>query len=304
MGLLQREGRDAVALPARCIIGRGRAAGIRVEDGRVSSEHARLTWARGHWVLRDLGSRNGTYVDGKRLKAGQDATLRRGTRLGFADAECPWTLVDEAGPEACARDQLGGELVLAQDGLLALPSADEPTMVVFEDRSGTWMAELDGDPVKVEDGEVVVVGERSYRLHLPVSDDGTIDVSGGGWRLDQIELSFEVSGDQEDCTMTVVHPGGPMVLQQRVFHYMLMLLARQRIEDRSNGIEPPDQGWVYSDELATSLQMEDARLNVQIFRARQELGKLGIGGAAGLVERRRSSRKIRLGVPSVEVKQL
>lgn len=293
-----------MALPARCIVGRGRAAGIRLDDGRVSSEHARLTFVRGKWVLRDLGSRNGTYVDGKRLKAGQDAQLKRGSKLGFADAECPWTLVDAAGPEACARDQVSGELTSAQDGLLALPSADEPTLVVFEDRSGVWLAELDGDPSKVEDGEVVVVGERSFRLHLPVSDDATIDVSGGGWRLDQIELKFEVSGDQEDCTMTVVHPGGPMALPARVFHYMLMLLAKARLSDRAEGVEPPEQGWIYADELARSLQMEDTRLNVQIFRARQELGKLGIGGAAALVERRRGSRKIRIGVATLEVIQL
>lgn len=293
-----------MALPARCIVGRGRAAGIRVDDGRVSSEHARLTWARGQWTLRDLGSRNGTYVNGKRLKAGQDAVLKRGARVGFADAECAWTLVDAAGPEACARDQVTGELTQAQDGLLALPSAEEPTMVVFEDRSGVWQAELDGDPVRVEDGEVVVVGERSFALHLPTTDDATIDVSGGGWRLDQIELRFQVSGDQEDCAMTVVHPGGPMALPARVFHYMLMLLAKQRIEDKAEGVEPPEQGWVYADELAQSLQMEDTRLNVQIFRARQELGKLGVGGAAGLVERRRGSKKIRIGVPILVVDQL
>lgn len=38
---------------------------LRIPDGRLSHNHARLTLVRGRWVLEDAGSRNGTRVDGE-----------------------------------------------------------------------------------------------------------------------------------------------------------------------------------------------------------------------------------------------
>ncbi|WP_344411813.1 FHA domain-containing protein [Pseudonocardia ailaonensis] len=51
-------------------------------DGTISSLHAVLESYAGGWTLRDLGSRNGTYVDGTQLVTEQ--ALRGGTevRLG------------------------------------------------------------------------------------------------------------------------------------------------------------------------------------------------------------------------------
>jgi DNA-binding NtrC family response regulator len=41
---------------------------LRIPDGRLSHEHARLTLVRGRWVLEDAGSRNGTRVDGEPVR--------------------------------------------------------------------------------------------------------------------------------------------------------------------------------------------------------------------------------------------
>ena len=49
-------------------IGRSEAADISVTASAVSSIHARLSWEAGEWTLEDLGSTNGTFVDGKRLE--------------------------------------------------------------------------------------------------------------------------------------------------------------------------------------------------------------------------------------------
>lgn len=49
------------------ILGRGEGCGIRIPDARLSRQHARLSVA-GHdlWV-EDLGSRNGVFIDGRRV---------------------------------------------------------------------------------------------------------------------------------------------------------------------------------------------------------------------------------------------
>jgi membrane-bound lytic murein transglycosylase D len=48
-------------------IGRGEECDIRFSDPRVSSNHAEVFWENGQWWIRDLESRNGTYMDGTRL---------------------------------------------------------------------------------------------------------------------------------------------------------------------------------------------------------------------------------------------
>jgi hypothetical protein len=45
-------------------IGRDAACGLTVEDNRVSKRHARLRWTGTGWLLEDLGSKNGTTLNG------------------------------------------------------------------------------------------------------------------------------------------------------------------------------------------------------------------------------------------------
>ncbi|NUO54907.1 MAG: sigma 54-interacting transcriptional regulator [Polyangiaceae bacterium] len=46
-------------------IGRDPACGICVPEGAVSRQHARIHFEGGSWIISDLGSRNGTLVDGQ-----------------------------------------------------------------------------------------------------------------------------------------------------------------------------------------------------------------------------------------------
>lgn len=46
------------------LLGRARDNTIAIEDATVSAHHARLSHRAGQWILEDLGSRNGTRVNG------------------------------------------------------------------------------------------------------------------------------------------------------------------------------------------------------------------------------------------------
>ncbi|MDB4966180.1 MAG: sensory box protein/sigma-54 dependent DNA-binding response regulator [Myxococcales bacterium] len=48
-------------------IGRGADCTVALPDTRASRRHVELAFAGGRWTITDLGSRNGTYVDGARI---------------------------------------------------------------------------------------------------------------------------------------------------------------------------------------------------------------------------------------------
>jgi hypothetical protein len=67
----------------RLVIGRSSACELVVEDDTVSRRHAELELRDGTWRLRDLGSRNGTWVNGRRAA---DVEVRPGDELQLGGA--------------------------------------------------------------------------------------------------------------------------------------------------------------------------------------------------------------------------
>src|SRR4029453_2776525 len=51
------------------LVGRDADCAIRVDDERASRHHASLKWQDDGWRLYDLQSKNGTQLDGSRVKA-------------------------------------------------------------------------------------------------------------------------------------------------------------------------------------------------------------------------------------------
>ena len=62
-------------------IGRDPASGLRLTHDSVSRVHAELSRQSGVWILRDLGSTNGTTVNGRRVIGA--AVVREGDQVAF-----------------------------------------------------------------------------------------------------------------------------------------------------------------------------------------------------------------------------
>jgi FHA domain len=83
--LWTRTGRELVTLSSeRVTIGSSEAADIVIDEPSVSRVHALIEWLAGSWFVADLGSRNGTFVNGERAQVRR--VLRPGDelRLGLA----------------------------------------------------------------------------------------------------------------------------------------------------------------------------------------------------------------------------
>jgi len=66
-------------------VGRDDDNDIALADPTVSGQHARLLWQQGRWVIEDLTSSNGTYVNKKSLKPGEQVPLVIGDCVRFGD---------------------------------------------------------------------------------------------------------------------------------------------------------------------------------------------------------------------------
>jgi FHA domain len=79
--------RDGAAydLSEGALLGRGETADIRLEDTFASSQHARLVPQGEVMVLEDLGSTNGTYLNGEPLRGPQPLHVGDSIRIGDSE---------------------------------------------------------------------------------------------------------------------------------------------------------------------------------------------------------------------------
>ncbi|UJR81003.1 EAL domain, c-di-GMP-specific phosphodiesterase class I (Or its enzymatically inactive variant) [Sandaracinus amylolyticus] len=115
-------------LPFR--IGRAAEADFVIHSTRVSKEHAEIDRRRNTWVVRDLGSRNGTFVNGERVT--EPRRLRPGDVVHVANRAFSFHL----GRPSAQRDDAtvlgtsGGDLVGVRD--LALAISQRRVHAVFQ----------------------------------------------------------------------------------------------------------------------------------------------------------------------------
>jgi hypothetical protein len=262
-------------------------------------------------VLRDLGSRNGTFVDGARLAEGERRVLRAGSRLIFGDPHSTWVLEADGAPLPAARNLDMHEWIWAEDQMLSI-GLEHPHIQIYENAQGKWIGEFSGEPRVVADGEQIMLDGQRFLLCLPSPYPPTMDglVSGTAEGLFQplggSVLRFRVSADREHLELGVVRHGRTLLQSERAFVAVLFELARARLADSGRAdISEAEHGWVYSDQLVKDLAFTDAiRLNVEIHRARTELARADVPCAPTLIERRRGTGQLRLGTAAVQIEDL
>lgn len=284
-------------------VGRSRSCVLRLDDPRASSLHAVLAWNGTAWELRDLGSRNGTFVNGRRLESGERELLEPGIKLGFGGQEQVWTLLDDDPPVLGARSA-SGDWEEAQAELLTLPSSKSPEVVVYADEKGQWVMEQGYEAQIVEAGFQVQAGGKLWTLDLPqhVAPTAAAPKESTTLSFGELNIVFKVSSDEENVLLDLQWQGHVRQIPHRAQNYLLLTLARARQKDRD--MEPAEMGWCYRDDLIRGLRIPENQFNVAIFRARQHLSRAGVIGAKSVVERRRGSTQLRLGTDRFDIVRL
>jgi NADPH-dependent 2,4-dienoyl-CoA reductase/sulfur reductase-like enzyme/pSer/pThr/pTyr-binding forkhead associated (FHA) protein len=130
-------------------IGRQAGAYFLIDNGSVSRRHAEISYANGQYVLRDLGSANGTFVNDKRLDSGSTHLLKHNDRIRFGQAVYLF-IARSAGKQATRA---------ASQSALPGPTAFHQMATGFYDPASVGQAPPpQGQPILNADGSLLLPG--------------------------------------------------------------------------------------------------------------------------------------------------
>jgi hypothetical protein len=307
MGLIRHSDSGAIcALDGEHIVGRSPRAALQLDSSYVSAQHASLRWHGDGWHLKDLGSKNGTFVGDVQVKPGQSHRLDRGSTITFGGATEKWELVDDNGPQAAVMslsNEADGRLV--QGSILALPSSELPLATVYSGAGGSWTLEGMDASSPLVNGQEFEAGGQRWRFFCPSSRAQAATTDWPELKgLSGARLIFRVSLDEEYVELHAARGSETIDLGSREHNYLLLFLARKHMEDAVSGVPPSSCGWVYQDEVLNALGVSAERLNVDVFRIRgQFVALVGRDGSA-IVERRPKTKQLRIGTPLLVVQRI
>jgi hypothetical protein len=296
--LRHKSNQRRVILSAEHVIGRLPTSTLVLDASFVSTAHALVRWNGQVWELRDLGSRNGTFLNNRRIAVGEFVALERGALLTFGANSETWELVDAAPPVPCAVPLDGGEASPCEDGAIIIPTASDSFATIYFE-AGSWQLELPDAMFSLAPGQLFEVAGRQWRLECPLAPAATEAANESQWSLSEALLAFHVSSDEEHVALAVHCGGCVKQLGERNGFYLALILARQRLRDTQ--VHALEAGWVDVDSLLQMIPCYGSysALNVEIFRLRRALAQAGARDPSSIVERRRG--QVRFGTDRVQL---
>jgi hypothetical protein len=295
-------------------VGRGPSNEVALDDDTVSWHHAQL-WVEGGapWV-RDLGSRNGTFVNGERITGALKVAVGDAIRIGAtvelavrgmaASAVFRSRHVEDLGrSDGDGADAAGVRILVRGDRFLlgSAPGCDlrvdgwpaRAATIIVHDNGELWVGTDEGEWQVEPAEEFVVLGRRLRVVEDAVDHAPTVDW--GSFRY-----PYVVAG-------TGNAPGGPQVVltdpatgRETLLTgnrgVLLYVLARKLVKDREANLTPSEEGWCGTDEVLVGVwgkgQKAANHLNVLVHRLRGQLQEEGYD--PWFVEKRRGAIRIRV----------
>jgi pSer/pThr/pTyr-binding forkhead associated (FHA) protein len=302
MAKLRDSAGKELIVAAEHLIGRGPQCTLRLAGQYVSTQHALIRWSGRQWEILDRGSRNGTRLNEQWLVPGKPQRLGLGDTVAFGSTDELWTLVDEQEPGAMVLALDSGETLHGRNAVIGVPSSSEPKCTLFLDRDGSWaMEHVDGTLHRLADGHAFEVEGRRYLFSCPSLHTAT--TAAASEPQENALLEFKVSRDEEFVELSIRYAHRSVQLGSRAHNYLLLELARTRLEDVASGIPDVSCGWVDKDVLAEGLRMTPQQLDGEVFRIRKHFGQHSVPEAATIIERRPRTKQLRIGFSRIEIQR-
>lgn len=185
----------AISVP-RFIIGRGETAHLRPASDMISREHCAIETSNGQVVISDLGSRNGTFVNGEKLTGAHECKSGDEVRVGRLTFEI---VLDPVKPsvkkpkvksavEAASRTAAGKSAQPSiedsiTDWLTEGDDDDIPDKSEREELSNAETVQLkldDTTRIKGDEADIIAEAEKALEEASAKQDEKTDEVEGSG----------------------------------------------------------------------------------------------------------------------------
>lgn len=268
----------------------------------ISRVHASIAWQDGQWSLCDQ-SRNGTIVEGNYIQ--HDRTkLVVGDQIKFGKRSIThWEMVSDSPPASYLESLQDKSKVIALTANPGIPNPEDDG-VSFYYADCKWTMERQSIREDLQHGQVLQLQNENWRF----VENEALDVTQNYVALSHSAVfKFSLSADEERIGVKIELNQLELDLGERVYHYLLLALARKRLVDVQHNYASGDQGWVATHDLIRDLSREMRRevdgyyLNVQIFRLRKQLCETEPMGYvfSNVIERRRG--EIRFAAPQFKI---
>ena len=152
---------------AELVIGRIAPAGLIIDHPEISRQHAHLIYQQGQYVLEDLGSRNGTFLNGQALMSSQVLTDGAEIRLGI-ETTLVFNQPQNGQPQKSQSEKTLLESDLSAEAVQAAVSGPPPTLLVTIAGQETNTYTLTKEHIslgRADDNDIVVASPIISRHH-------------------------------------------------------------------------------------------------------------------------------------------
>jgi len=301
---------QSVILRAHHIFGRSTSAHTQLISKDCSRLHAQLQWDQDRWHLIDR-SQNGTWLDGKRVPCNQPMPIETSnTSMRFGQkADSLWLIESLCPPRPMLVSHQSEPQTLVLNNVHLLPSEAQPLVCVYRDIQGRWVSESAKESRLLNDNDWIICEDLHWQFFSGQADAATQEKSQPTEDMvEKLHCLFKVSQNEEHVRLQLQFEDQSIDLKERSHHYLLLHLARKRIQDAENGWLDAECGWIDIEVLTQELGVKETHLNIQIFRARKQFDKKisdqrlpETALLAPVVERR--TRQVRFSYPRISIER-
>jgi hypothetical protein len=238
----------------------------------ASRNHAIIVWDGQNWQIKDA-SLNGTYLNKNRVSNGTYHALNLGNSIQFGNRpDETWEVKDLSCPTTGLIPLTKGLPFIPLHDVVILPIESKEIMVYLSEDS-KWLCDRAGEISTLVPGDKIGDKNNIWQFSDARPSDATATM-GQTPPPSDINFCFKASQNEEHVSLALVVDNKEFDMGERNHHYLLLLLARQRIEDIEKGLHLSEQGWINKDELVRMTGIIEQHINIQIYRFRKQVTKV------------------------------
>lgn len=255
------------------VFGRASASVNTVVNGEKASRvHASITWQEDYWAIQD-SSTNGTFINGEKIQRNHKRRLKLNDKIHFGEvSEDYWIFSDDSAPKPMLVPIGGNGDTIELTELTVLPNNESPEVSLYPLPNQIWHCETHSKSEPVYTGDTIQTSQGDWYFvdNYPLGETSFFIGQESNPSLEST-ASFTVSQNEEHVSLTVTIGKYEFNLGRKIGHYMLLMLARKRLEDLDNNVSQSEAGWLDKGIICGELRTEEQYMNIQIYRYRKQL---------------------------------